>query len=164
MRWNNEVVKFSETISKLLDDYGKKGALKLIDNARELSYIKPSTREYISTFKKGLPLEFGENLTRDMVIKKAIREALPKSLVPSGLAFASLVSTIKEKGVSILKEATSDRDFDNRHSDLCAELLAILGDSYDYIDASRIIDYFHLYLLLLNYKKQLLNQSQGIFV
>lgn len=149
MKWNNEVVKFSQTITKLLDNYGNKGALKYVDNAPELSYLKPTTREYIANFKSGILKDFDQMTPRDVIVKKAIRDALPSDMIPMGQTFALLVSLVKEKAIPTIKEAKSERDFDNKHSSVCEEMLLILGDGYDFIDASRILDYFYLYSLLL---------------
>ena len=149
MKWNNEVVKFSQTITKMLDSYGMKGALKPAEDALEISFLKPSTREYISSFKASVLSDLSEPAPRDVVIKKAIRVALPSDMIPQGQGFATIVSLIKEKAVPAIKEAKSERDFDNRHSLIAEEILFALGDGYDFIDASRILDYFYLYMLLL---------------
>ncbi|MCQ2772581.1 MAG: hypothetical protein MJ238_04835 [Bacilli bacterium] len=149
MKWNNEVVKFSQTITKMLDSYGMKGALRPVEDAPELAFLKPSTREYISSFKTSVLHDLAEPTPRDVIIKKAIREALPSDMIPQGQAFSSIVSLIKEKAIPAIKEAKSERDFDNKHSSICEEIILAIGDGYDFIDASRILDYFYLFMLLL---------------
>lgn len=150
MRWNNEVVSFVETLTKMLNDIGTKGGMKpLQNNTEELGILKPSTREYILGFRKAYGLEDENKTNRDYLIKKAIRMSLGTDRSPVGETLYSLIGTIKGRAMNILSSSDTCDEFDRQHLELSHDLRAILGEGYSITDSASILDNFYLLSLLI---------------
>lgn len=149
MKWNNHVVEFYKKVSELGKDMEASHQLTYVqESVKELHYLKPSTRSFIESFKKGIGLTATESKTKDALIKRAIKEAIDADKIPSGKIFADLVSVVKEGTIDMAHNSKSDKEFDVSHGRLCKAILSILGDGYDYIEATRIVDYFFVLSLL----------------
>ncbi|GEM_PF-6010391 len=149
MKWNNHVVDFYKEILELGRDMEASHQLTYVqESVKELHYLKPSTRSYIDSFKKGIGITAAESKTKDALIKRAMKEALDVEKIPSGKTFADLVSVVKEGTIDMAHNSKSDRDFDVAHGRLCKAMLSVLGEGYDYIEATRIVDYFFVLSLL----------------
>ncbi len=149
MRWNNHVVEFYKKIQELSKDLESKNQLSYISNdAKELHYLKPSTRSYIASFRKGIGFNMSESKTKDSIVKRAVKEALVPDKIPSGKPYADLVSIMKESTVDMARNSKSVKEFDIAHGKLCSAISTLLGNDYDYVEVSRIVDYYFVLSLL----------------
>ncbi len=149
MKWNNHVIGFYKKIQELSKDLESKNQLPFISNdTKELHYLKPTTRSYIVSFRKGIGFNLSESKTKDSIIKRAVKEALPEDKIPSGKTYSDLVSIMKESTVDMARNSKSVKEFDIAHGKLCSSISSLLGSDYDYVEVSRIVDYYFILSLL----------------
>ncbi|MCQ2797922.1 MAG: hypothetical protein MJ241_05685 [Bacilli bacterium] len=149
MKWSNHVIEFYKKIQTLGKELEAENKIAYVSTpVKEIHYLKPSTRSYIASFRKGIGFTAQEAKTKDAIIKRAMREALGDDKIPSGKVFSDLVGVMKEATVDMIRNSATDKDFDVAHGRLCKSILDVLGGSYDYVEASRIVDYFFVFSLL----------------